>query len=165
MTKAQPQPLNPEYISQLHFPTHIKYLPRNMSLSTLLPPAEGGWLSYWMLLFSSLAVFNTVANYLSFPAPFFGTVQIYPKAQVTTLQGRTFGTWTIISAVVRLQLAYDPSNMQLYGLSMFTFAVASFHFGCEYFLFRTMSTKSLLQSGFTWDSLTAVFMAIGWVRA
>ena len=83
---------------------------------------------------------------------------------VTALQGRAFGIWTLITAAVRFQAAYNTSNKPIYQLALFTYAAASVHFVLELFWFRTMTWRSFGQSGGEFDIATTVWMAAGWLQ-
>ena len=64
------------------------------------------------------------------------TTSAYPD-QVTPLSSRTFGTWTFLSAVIRLYAAYNISNPVVYQLALWTYGVALVHFVSEWWIFRT----------------------------
>lgn len=65
------------------------------------------------------------------------TQRIYSRATVTPLQGRTFGTWTALTALVRAYAAYHITEPAWYQLAMVTYAVAGWHFFSEWFYFKT----------------------------
>ncbi|PFH59947.1 hypothetical protein XA68_11656 [Ophiocordyceps unilateralis] len=58
--------------------------------------------------------------------------------QVTPLAGRLFGTWTLISSVVRCYAAYNLHLCPVYDIAIWTYVVAIGHFASELFVFRTM---------------------------
>ena len=96
---------------------------------------------------SVTSVGNTVQAFLSLK----GTSQVYagatsidapsstpPKTiNVTPLQSRTFGTWTLLSSVVRLVAAYNINDPAMYVLAGATFVIASGHFLSEWLVFGT----------------------------
>jgi hypothetical protein len=92
---------------------------------------------------SLLSLFNTLITYLVIGRK--TTQNIYNKApeQVTLLSVRTFGTWTAITAGVRLITAYNITNRHTYYLTLWTFIVAVWHFGSEWAVYRTA----------TWDGV------------
>lgn len=55
----------------------------------------------------------------------------------TPLSSRTFGTWTLITAIIRFYAAYHISNPQIYELAFATYLVAGFHFYSEWLWFGT----------------------------
>ncbi|KAF8606641.1 Erg28-like protein [Ceratobasidium sp. AG-I] len=105
-----------------------------MSLSSYLPQAVG-LLPKWQLLVSSLAVFNTIQNFLTLSL----TKRIYSKQphNVTPLQSRTFGIWTLTSAILRFYCAYHVNEKVVYDLTMWTYVLAFAHFSSELLIFRT----------------------------
>lgn len=67
------------------------------------------------------------------------TRQIY-KAQpdeVTGLSGRTFGTWTALSSVIRLYASLNIHDPRLYELALATYGIAWLHFMSEWQFFKT----------------------------
>lgn len=95
-------------------------------LYTDLPQSEG-WLPKWQLVVASLALFNTAQNFATTAltkrvysnSPSDGEIYLYlalprspshSRRTVTSLQSRTFGVWTLTSAMVRLYCAYHISD-------------------------------------------------------
>ncbi|KAI9747755.1 MAG: ergosterol biosynthesis protein [Lichina confinis] len=103
-------------------------------------PAHPGLLPKWLLLVSIVSALNSVQAYSTLSY----TKRVYSAApeQVTGLSGRTFGTWTFLSSVIRLYAAYDISNPTLYQLAFATYAVAFVHFVGEWRLFKTAAWGS-----------------------
>lgn len=64
-------------------------------------------------------------------------VYLQSGSEISALSSRIFGTWTIISAIVRLYAAYNISNPQLYQLAICAYAVAWAHFMTEWLVFKT----------------------------
>ncbi|OAA38840.1 transmembrane domain-containing protein [Metarhizium rileyi] len=64
-----------------------------------------------------------------------------PKAtdQVTPLAGRLFGTWTLITSIVRCYAAYNLHIGPVYNISYWTYIVAFGHFASEKFMFQSMT--------------------------
>lgn len=56
---------------------------------------------------------------------------------MTPLSSRTFGTWTFLSAVIRLYGAYYIDNPLIYQLTLWTYALAGVHFFSEWLVFGT----------------------------
>ncbi|KAK8010931.1 hypothetical protein PG990_009896 [Apiospora arundinis] len=57
--------------------------------------------------------------------------------QVTPLAARLFGTYTLISAIVRLYASYHLHLEPVYMMAMSTYLVALGHFATEYFIYKT----------------------------
>ena len=60
-----------------------------------------------------------------------------PSSQVTALSARTFGTWTLLTAIVRFFAAYNLDQPAFYGLAFCTYLVAFMHFTLEWFVYGT----------------------------
>jgi hypothetical protein len=93
---------------------------------------------------SLVSVLNSVQAYISLaptrkvypgPSPTTASTPAAALSPVTPLSARTFGTWTLISSIVRLYAAYHISNPQVYELAFWTYGVAWLHFGSEWFVF------------------------------
>ncbi|ORY63800.1 hypothetical protein BCR35DRAFT_295266 [Leucosporidium creatinivorum] len=104
------------------------------ALLDLLPDTEG-YLPYWMLFVSSLAVFNSVQNFLTTSL----TRKIYNKspASVNPLQARTFAVWTLASAAIRIYAAYNLELKPMYDLALVSYVLALGHFALEFVVYRT----------------------------
>ncbi|OBA20089.1 Erg28-like protein [Metschnikowia bicuspidata var. bicuspidata NRRL YB-4993] len=106
----------------------------------LLPPstAKGGYLPHWLLFISVVSVFNSLQNYLIKDLTL--TRKVYskaPRSEVTNLSARTFGTWTLLTSIVRFYGAYNLiGNSQMYNLCIWTFVVAGGHFVSEWLIFK-----------------------------
>ena len=112
---------------------------------------------------SFLAALNTCITYsLVGMAITQQTYDIAPS-QVTGLTARMFGTWTAITATVRLVTAYNIGSRELYGLTFFTFVAAAAHFATEWELYETTSWKSVRLSLF-WDVTTPLWMLYAWSK-
>ncbi|KAI1123850.1 transmembrane domain-containing protein [Nemania abortiva] len=57
--------------------------------------------------------------------------------QVTPLAARLFGTYTFISAIVRIYASYYLHLAPVYNMAIWTYVVALFHFGSEWAVYRT----------------------------
>ena len=82
-----------------------------------------------------ISVGSTIQAYLSTK----NTQELYMRAdrQITALPSRIFGTYTLVSAIIRLYAAYNIENPQLYQLAIFTYAIAWSHFISEWLIFET----------------------------
>ncbi|OTB00579.1 hypothetical protein M426DRAFT_26492 [Hypoxylon sp. CI-4A] len=140
-------------------------------LKEYLPPAKG-YLSYYLVVTSILAVGNSLQNYLTlhfsrrlYNGQFVPNQSLPPKTttfnpedstqklipasaasnpkdartqdQVTPLAARLFGTYTIISAIIRMYAAYNLHLAPIYQMTMWTYVVALFHFGSEFAVYKT----------------------------
>lgn len=59
------------------------------------------------------------------------------RSEATELSTRTFGTWTLLTSVVRIYAAYRIEDPALYQLAIWTYAVAFGHFMTEWFWYKT----------------------------
>ncbi|ODQ78375.1 hypothetical protein BABINDRAFT_39520 [Babjeviella inositovora NRRL Y-12698] len=103
---------------------------------TSLLPAAPGILPKWLLFISVVSVFNSVQTYVSGVEL---TRRVYENKplETTALSARTFGTWTVVSAVIRFYGAYYINNPQVYELTMCSYYIAAFHFASELFFYKT----------------------------
>ncbi|KAF7921509.1 uncharacterized protein EAE97_011298 [Botrytis byssoidea] len=146
------------------------------SLTAYLPQHEGV-LPQWLLFISVTSLFNTVQCYftLHFNSQIYnaipksniplgkGTSQSYPlTTSATPLSSRTFGTWTLITAIVRLQTAYYISNPQIYQLGYATFIVAWLHFMGEWLVFGTTKMGRGLAGPAAVSTGTLIWMWVQW---
>ncbi|GAA5953268.1 hypothetical protein JCM3765_007458 [Sporobolomyces pararoseus] len=108
----------------------------------LLPQDAPGNLPYWMLFVSSLAIFNSVQNFLTTSL----TRKVYARspAYINPLQARTFGIWTLTSAFIRLYASYHITNKPVYDLAMISYGIAWFHFVSELVIFGTAGLKGAI---------------------
>ncbi|KAJ5780261.1 hypothetical protein N7457_005421 [Penicillium paradoxum] len=106
-------------------------------LLTYLPQYEG-ILPKWLVFVSVVSALNSVQAYVS---PEY-TSQLYSNGKVpaSPLSGRVFGTWTFLSAVIRMTAAYNMDNPVAYDLAMWTYAIALTHFVGE-LIFGNASLK------------------------
>lgn len=109
---------------------------------------------------SLISLLNSVQAYTS---PHY-TRRIYLRSpsSVTHLSARTFGTWTAISALVRLYAAYDLSNPRMYELAFLTYAVAWVHFVTEWLIYGTAGMGAGLASTVCVSSGTLFWMWNVW---
>ncbi|KAJ9629709.1 ergosterol biosynthesis protein [Taxawa tesnikishii (nom. ined.)] len=151
------------------------------SILNYLPPAEG-LLPKWLLFISVVSMANSIQAYVSL-AP---TQRVYcgPAATptlngsklpagvppntvrntspVTPLSARTFGTWTAITAVVRLYAAYHIENQAVYEMALWTFGVAWAHFMSEWWIFKTTRWGKGLAGPAAVSTGTLVWMWLQW---
>ncbi|CCG83161.1 Ergosterol biosynthetic protein [Taphrina deformans PYCC 5710] len=93
-----------------------------------------GYLPVWMAFISGIAAFNAVQNYLTTNL----TKRVYSQTnQVNELSSRTFGIWTMTSALIRMYAAVDLHDPKMYDLALLSYYVAAFHFSTEVALYKT----------------------------
>ncbi|TFK72924.1 Erg28-like protein [Pluteus cervinus] len=124
-------------------------------------PGGAGLLPKWQLFVSATAVFNFVQNLVTLDL----TRRVYnnvPPSSVTALQARTFGIWTLTSAVVRFYAAYNIENPAIYQMAFITYLIAFGHFGTELFVFRTARINPGVLSPVIVSSITLAWMYSQW---
>jgi len=139
-----------------------------------LPPYEG-LLPKWMLFLSIVSIFNSVQCYRSIKLsqiiynadPENPSRRPIPKGDVsqstvTGLSTRTFGTWTIITAIVRFYAAYNIDNPVMYKVALATYLTAFGHFTSEWLVFGTARFNSSLASPLCISTGTMVWMLCQW---
>jgi Erg28 like protein len=127
-------------------------------LASYLPSSEG-LLPKWLLIVQSLSRPQSVALMLTFPQVSAISVansiqaitnptyshRVYTGSKsskgtpVTALSSRTFGTWTLLSSVIRLYAAYYVNDPLIYQLACWSYAIAFAHFSSEWLIFKTTS--------------------------
>ncbi|PWN30866.1 hypothetical protein BDZ90DRAFT_257920 [Jaminaea rosea] len=126
-------------------------------ISSILPPTSQGYLPIWLWIVASTALINGLVNLATPNAPSpsskgkNATTKANPSHKVysspsgslssTPLTARLFGTWNILSALVRFACAYQPKNTPVYALCAATFILALVHFGSEAALYGNIDVK------------------------
>ncbi|EER34440.1 conserved hypothetical protein [Candida tropicalis MYA-3404] len=125
-------------------------------LQSFLPASNGGKLPYWLLFISVVSAFNSVQTYQDISL----TKRVYEKDpnQVSPLSARTFGTWTLITAIVRFYGAYHLNVPQVYQLTQFTFVIAAWHFLSEWLYFGTCKLGKGLSGPLIVSSSSLIWM-------
>ncbi|KAK8051702.1 hypothetical protein PG993_003087 [Apiospora rasikravindrae] len=80
--------------------------------------------------------------------------------QVTPLAARLFGTYTLISAIVRLYASYHLNLEPVYMMAMSTYLVAFGHFFTEYFFYKTFYMGGPQLMPFFFATTGTVWMAM-----
>jgi hypothetical protein len=83
-------------------------------------------------------------------------------AHVTALSSRTFGTWTLLTGVVRGYAAYHLQEAGMYQLAMWTFAVAWAHFMSEWWVFGTTRMGKPLAGPVMVSTSSLIWMFLQW---
>ena len=109
---------------------------------------------------SAFAVFNSIQAYSSLHL----TRRMYsgPNSSVTPLSARTFGTWTILAAIIRVFAAYHISDPAWYQLCLLTYAVGIGHFMAEWLIFKTMIWGLPLVSTLAVAGTNLIWMLAQW---
>ena len=58
-------------------------------------------------------------------------------SQVTPLSSRKWGTWTVLTGILRFYVAYNINQKAMFELGMWTYAVAWLHYMSEWWVFGT----------------------------
>ena len=90
---------------------------------------------------SAVALFNSLQTYTTLKL----TQRVYSARpqDVTSLSSRTFGTWTLLSAIVRVYAAYNIANRAVYDICAWSYVIAGAHFVSEWLVFGTARYASL----------------------
>lgn len=97
----------------------------------------------WLLFVALISTANSLQAYttLTFTSRVYNPTPIDPPPttpkHVTALSSRTFGTWTLLTSLVRLYAAYHINEPAMYQLAMWTYGVAWLHFMSEWLVFGT----------------------------
>ncbi|KAI5862064.1 transmembrane domain-containing protein [Durotheca rogersii] len=78
--------------------------------------------------------------------------------QVTPLAARLFGTYTLISAIVRIYASYNLHLAPVYNIALWTYAVALVHFGSEWAIYRSARLGAPILFPFFFASVGIVWM-------
>ncbi|TGZ82679.1 erg28p [Ascodesmis nigricans] len=124
-------------------------------ISAYLPQGDG-YLPAWLLFVSIVATFNSLQNYITLTL----TKRVYSRQPelVNTLSSRTFGTWTFLSAIVRLYTAYHIGNKALYDVCMWSYVIAGGHFVTEWLVFGSASLGKGLTGPLVVSSTSLLWM-------
>ncbi|EEB05439.1 Erg28 protein [Schizosaccharomyces japonicus yFS275] len=124
---------------------------------SIINSLPAGLLPKWMFIVGLTAVFNTVQSFLTPKL----TKRVYSNTnEVNGLQGRTFGIWTLTSAVVRLYGAFHLNDPHVYFLCQATYYIACLHFLLEWMAFRTTAMGPGLASPIIVSTMSIVWMAL-----
>ncbi|VEU21355.1 DEKNAAC102659 [Brettanomyces naardenensis] len=98
-------------------------------------PTAPGLLPKWLFFISVVSIFNSIQTYVNLEL----TKQVYGNKpeQVSPLSARTFGTWTLISAIVRYYTSFHTDDVNVYNICIASYCVALWHFGSEWLWYRT----------------------------
>ncbi|KAI3635600.1 hypothetical protein MIR68_006238 [Amoeboaphelidium protococcarum] len=99
-------------------------------------------LAKWILFVSLASIFNTVQCFLDQKSVLTKKIYIAQPNQVTPLMARMFGTWTLLSTIIRLYTAYNIYDTTACVMCLATFGIALFHFASEIWIFKTSNLSS-----------------------
>ncbi|KAH8804908.1 Erg28 like protein-domain-containing protein [Xylogone sp. PMI_703] len=117
-----------------------------LDILTSYLPQHDGLLPKWLLFIAVTSACNSIQCYFTthFNKQIYSgsgespNGKAYPHGTaVTNLSSRTFGTWTLLTSVVRFYAAYNIDNPAMYQLAIWTYGVAWFHFTTEWLYYRT----------------------------
>jgi len=127
-----------------------------------LLPSHAGLLPYWFIIVSALSLFNTIDCYRTTSIALRTYEGPIARAQVTDFGSRMFGTWTILSCIIRCYGAYRIDNPDVYFFVLCTYIVALSHFGSERLYFGTMKPGAGLARVGLVASGSIMWMVIQW---
>uniref|UniRef100_A0A060TFG8 ARAD1D15334p n=1 Tax=Blastobotrys adeninivorans TaxID=409370 RepID=A0A060TFG8_BLAAD len=127
------------------------------TILSVLPQSEG-LLPKWMLFISVVSLFNSAQTYTG-PTLSRRVYEAQPQ-QVTALSARTFGTWTILTSIVRLYGSYYTNIQPIYDLCIFTYLVAGGHFISEWLVFGTAKLGKGLAGPLIVASTSTIWMLL-----
>lgn len=98
-------------------------------------PTAPGYLPKWIFFISVVAIFNSIQSYTNLAL----TKKVYANksTEVTPLSARTFGTWTLVSSIIRAYAAYHINDVHVYNLCIVSYIIALWHFGSEWLIYKT----------------------------
>ncbi|KAF2125065.1 ergosterol biosynthesis protein-like protein [Dothidotthia symphoricarpi CBS 119687] len=137
------------------------------AILSYLPQTEG-LLPKWLFLVAVISIGNSVQSYttLYYTSRIYNPTSSDPPlktpAHVTALSSRTFGTWTVLTALVRLYAAYNITHPAFYQLGMWTFGVAFAHFVSEWLVFGTTRLGKPLAGPLVVSTTSLAWMALQW---
>ncbi|GME72303.1 unnamed protein product [Ambrosiozyma monospora] len=120
-----------------------------------LPQAQG-YLPKWLFFIAVVSGFNTAQTYVDLNL----TKKVYggQPEQVTPLSARTFGTWTLISALIRLYTSYCINERNVYNICILSYCIALWHFGSEWLYYKTVKFDKGLAGPLIVSTLSITWM-------
>jgi len=119
-------------------------------------PQTPGLLPKWLLFVAVVALGNSVQAYLTLR--FNKRIYCARPLDVTALSSRTFGTWTVLSAVLRVYAAYHIHDPVVYDLAIWSYAVAGVHFVSEWLVFGSAGLGAGLAGPLVVSSMSLAWM-------
>jgi hypothetical protein len=124
-------------------------------------PQLPGILPKWLLFISVVSVFNSFQSYTAGLALTQRVYEAKPQ-EVTALSARTFGTWTLVSAIIRFYGAYYLNVPQVYQITFASYCIALFHFGLEWIIYKTAKLGKGLAGPLIVSTVTITWMWNQW---
>lgn len=115
----------------------------------------------WLTLIAFMSLASSVQCFVE-STLIIRTMYRQPSDQVNALIGRMFGTWTMLSGVVRLMCALFIDNRPVYDLTFFTFIMVWLHFLSEIIIFETTEPSIGVISPMVISGISMILMIIGY---
>ncbi|KAI9682671.1 MAG: ergosterol biosynthesis protein [Trizodia sp. TS-e1964] len=136
------------------------------NLRAYLPQSEG-LLPQWLLLVSLISIGNSIQAYSTLAYTrrvYAGSSTSLPPhvSPATPLSSRTFGTWSLLSGLLRLYAAYHVGDAALYELVMCSYVVGCAHFASEWLVFGSAKWNAGLASPLVVAGGSLVWMLTQW---
>jgi hypothetical protein len=112
------------------------------------------------LQLAAVSIGNSIQTYTTLSY----TKRVYSAKpnEVTGLSARTFGTWTFVTAIVRIIAAYHLNDPTMYLLAFVVFLGANLHFMSEWLVFKTTKWGEGLAGPVIISSVSLVWMLVQW---
>ena len=132
-----------------------------------LYPQDTGLLPQILYATSIISLGNTLSSFIS-PT---STKKVYNQATaietskvagVQPLTSRVFGTWTLLSGLIRLYAAFNINDVHVYRITFLTFVLAGAHFLSEIFVFRTANLRGAVTASLAVASTLTIWMYLKW---
>lgn len=99
-------------------------------------------------------------SYIPETAP--GSKPSLATSPVSPLQARTFGVWTLLSAIIRLFAAYHINDPLIYQITLCTYVLAWGHFMSEWLYFGSAAMGAGLASPLVVANGSLIWMLMQW---
>lgn len=118
-------------------------------------------LRVWVGFVGAVAIINGVKCQFDYD---YAKTYLYMEQpdQATPLFSRMFGNWTLLAAAIRIGFAFSPYNRSLYWVTLFSFALAFWHFLSEVLLTATAPLTVGTIVPLILSSMTMLWMLVAW---
>ncbi|CAZ80359.1 unnamed protein product [Tuber melanosporum] len=127
-----------------------------MDYLTSCLPQTPGLLPKWLLFVAVVALGNSIQAYLTLR--YNKRIYCTRPHEVTALSSRTFGTWTVLSAILRIHAAYYIQDPIVYDLAIWSYVVAGAHFVSEWLVFGSAGLNAGLMGPLLVSSTSLAWM-------